>query len=234
MMISKVFHIQDKKSEITVNIFPPLRVSKNAVIGLTHFQVYNSIPNIDERNNEFTYFKDGKLYTNILETGTYELSDIEFYIKNYLGVKVKISANRTTLKCTFWCENDVDFSSPKSIGTLMGFTGLYKARSNLKSKEVVAISKVGSIGIDVNIVEGSYVNGVPSNCLYKCYINTPPGYRIEEIPKNVIYLPVTTQEIDTLHVRLLDDKGELINFRGEEISLELHLYYDRDSIFENE
>lgn len=50
-----MFHLTGNSSELTCRIFPPLKVPSTAVIGLTHFQVYNSIPNVDERNCTFTY-----------------------------------------------------------------------------------------------------------------------------------------------------------------------------------
>jgi len=42
-------------------------------------------------------------------------------------------------------------------------------------------------------------------------------------PHNLIYLPVNTREISTLSIRITDQNGELINLRGENYTIRLHL-----------
>jgi len=42
-------------------------------------------------------------------------------------------------------------------------------------------------------------------------------------PHNLIYLPVNTIEISTLSIHITDQNGELINLRGENYSIRLHL-----------
>lgn len=226
-MTSRVFHLTSKKSEIICSIFPPLKVSADAVMGLTQFQTFNSIPNIDKTNNLFKYQDERtKEWTNItIDEGTYELQDIENFLKSRLGDEaITIKPNVNTLKCEFSCKFNVDFKVDSSLANVLGLPNeVYNANTILTSTSPVAISKVNSIQIDVNIVSGSFQNGVPSNCLYKCFLNVPPGFRITEIPNNVIYLPLNTDEIDRIIVKLIDERHNLINFRGEEISLELHL-----------
>jgi len=50
----------------------------------------------------------------------------------------------------------------------------------------------------------------------------PPGYRIIQTP-NVIYLPVKVKRIETLKLRIIDQNNDLVDFRGEEIVVRLHL-----------
>lgn len=224
-MTSRIFHLTSRQSEIVCSIFPPLKVSPDAVIGLTQFQTYNSIPNIDRTNNVFRYQDDNKKWNDIeIEEGTYELLDIENYLKSKLGENaIDIKPNVNTLKCTFWCKYNVDFKE-RSLADILGLSKeMYVAYTVLTSTSTLKISKINTIKIDVNIVNGSYQDGVPSNCLYKYFLHVPPGFRITEVPNNVIYLPLNTDEIDRLIVKLVDERHNLIDFRGEEISLELHL-----------
>lgn len=226
-MSSRVFHLTSNQSEIVCSIFPPLKVSPDAVIGLTQFQTYNSIPNIDKTNNRFTYQeeKTQSFIDIFLDEGTYELQDIENFLKSKLGDDaITIKPNVNTLKCEFSCKYNVQFDLENSIADVFGLTEkVYTANTTVTSTKPLSISKVNSIQIDVNIVSGSYQDGVPSNCLYKCFLNVPPGFRITEVPNNVIYLPLNTDEIDRIIVKLVDERHNLLNFRGEEISLELHL-----------
>lgn len=226
-MSSRIFHLSSTLPEIVCQIFPPLQVSSEAVIGLTHFQIYNSIPNVDEKNNVFSYQVDAKkpFIDLVIPVGTYELNDIETFLKHQLGdLNISIKPNTNTLNCEFSCTYNVDFTKPNSIGNLFGMSPqMYNAGTKVVSTEPIQISKVNTIQIKLNIVSGSYINGVPSNCLYKCFISTPPGFRIVENINNPIYLPVNTTEVDILHVELVDESGNLINNRNEEFSIELHL-----------
>lgn len=227
-MGERVFHLKGRSSEMHFQVFPPLKMGTNSVIGLTHFQVYNSIPNVDTSNNVFKYRRsaDANWKMILIEIGTYELSDIEDYLQHALaevdGVKIKANAN--TLKCEYICKYETDFSVDNSIGKLFGMPArIIKANELTISEKLLEIAEINTIQIEVNIVSGSYNNGVPTNTIYKCFITTPPGYRIIESPMNIIYLPVTVETIYSIGIRLIDEAYNLINFRGEEISIELHL-----------
>ena len=51
-----------------------------------------------------------------------------------------------------------------------------------------------------------------------------PGQKILEAPYNLIYLPVTVDVISTLSVWLTDQHGgELLDLRGEELTIRFHL-----------
>lgn len=44
-----------------------------------------------------------------------------------------------------------------------------------------------------------------------------PGYKITEVPKSVLYLPINIRTIYNITVKIHDQEGRLVNFRGEEI-----------------
>ena len=50
-----------------------------------------------------------------------------------------------------------------------------------------------------------------------------PGQKILEAPLNLIYLPVTVDVISTLSVCLTNQHGKLLDLRGEELTIRLHL-----------
>ena len=87
----------------------------------------------------------------------------------------------------------------------------------------VRITKVTSILVDCNLVTGSYLNGVSGHILHQFAATTPPGYKIVEVPANVIYLPVNTKIIDNITVKLTDQDGNPLNLRGETVTIRLHL-----------
>ena len=67
------------------------------------------------------------------------------------------------------------------------------------------------------------MNNSPADILHEFALDVPPGYKLTDRPLNLIYLPVNVKEISCIEVQILDQEGRLINFRGEEITLRIHI-----------
>jgi hypothetical protein len=88
---------------------------------------------------------------------------------------------------------------------------------------IVNILTVNSVFVDVDIINGIYVNGKLSPNIYSFIPNVSPGYKIAENPVNLVFLPLNTHFIDKVTVRLTDQDGKLLNLRGETITVRLHI-----------
>jgi len=63
----------------------------------------------------------------------------------------------------------------------------------------------------------------PIHTLHEFGINVPPGYKMTVTPHNLIYLPINCDEISTLSIRIVDQNGDLVNLRGENVSVRMHV-----------
>lgn len=189
--------------------------------GLLHFSTFNSIPNIDERNNKFYY---GESEVIVIPEGSYELQDICDYLRsNIKNTALKLTCNNNTLKTTIFCSKDVHFDKSDSVGRILGFgKEKIKALISTESQYPVSILPTTIVRIECDVVSGSFVNGKASHILYEFVPNVPPGYRIIEVPKNLIYFPVNKKSLSAINIRLLDAENNHINLRGEEVQLYLH------------
>lgn len=163
-----------------------------------------------------------------IPTGSYEVEQVSKYLKKQLSqreVKLELDANKNTLKCEIICSQPVDFSKPGTIGSLLGFrkNTVLEADKMHVSPYPADILKVNVIRVDCNIVTGSYLNNKPSHTIHQFSPRVPPGYKIIEVPQNVIYFPVTVKSIHTLNLTILDQENNLIDFRGETITIRLHI-----------
>lgn len=213
-------------STLTANFFPAIDLDPESeyFLGLIDFETYNSIPNIDNSNNVFRYFNNINKTITFPE-GSYEITDIEKYLQSIIGEhEITLKSNNNTLKCELWCNYDIDFRTPTSIGPLLGFSKkLLKAGRTHISDIPVNINRVNVVRVECDIVGSSYLNGKEIHTIYQFAPSTSPGYKIIEVPHNVIYLPIKTKRLDTITVRLLDQDGVPINFRKETITVRLHL-----------
>jgi hypothetical protein len=100
---------------------------------------------------------------------------------------------------------------------------IIKANTLNESDFPVQIIKVNAICIDCNIAAGSYFNEKPVHIIHQFFPTVGPGYKIVESPLNILYFPVTVKTINNLTVKILDQDGNLINFREETISVRLNL-----------
>src|SRR5271157_219488 len=207
--------------------------NKQYEAALLFLDTYNSIPNITEgENNEFKYYNGEAWKTIILSTGAYELIAINNEIKRQLIANgdsdsaIDVNADISTLKSIVNIDNQnykVAFGLPNSIGSVLRFETEIGHGYNVSPK-IVDIIQVNSILVNIDIIMGSYVNGSSSPAIYSFYPNVAPGYKIVERPNpSLIYYPISRHDISKMRVWLTDQKGNLVDFRGETITLRIHI-----------
>ncbi|CAG9762533.1 unnamed protein product [Ceutorhynchus assimilis] len=185
-------------------------------LALLGFHTYNSIFIVDESNNAFEYSKkdSAKISRLTIPPGAYEIVEIEHGIIAALRASSKdddtnlfsLKANNNTLKCELKSKLNIDFGVSNSIGKMLGYES-----DQLESG---------------NITSGAYLNSRECHTLFEFDIEVEPGYKITKEPQNNIYLPIKPegrQFIDNITLRILDDNGHLIDFRGEKIIVKLEL-----------
>ena len=210
--------------------------NKEYEAALLSLDTYNSIPNITaNKNNVFNYSTDDGITwkTITLNTGAYELQAINNEIKRQIIVKgddesaINITANISRLTSIVNIENPrykIDFSVDNSIGPVLGFNKVVIGHGYNESSNIVNIMQVNSILVNIDIIMGSYVNGLQSPTIYSFYPNVSPGYKIVERPNpSLIYYPLSRHDISRMRVWLTDQNGDLIDLRGETITMKIHV-----------
>ena len=229
------------QSVLSTDFFPPIQLSADYVVGLIDFQTFNSIPNIDESNNKFYYGKDQVITIPI---GSYEIQALNSYLRRKLEdprvareagfdndikkdgkpIYFNLTPNNNTLKSEIKSTVEIDFEPDDCIGSLLGFTKRILEPNVLHaSDEPVNILKVNGILVECNIVSGAFTNDKPTHTLHEFFPTVPPGYKILEIPRNVIYLPISVRTINNITLKIVDQENRLVNFRSETIIVRLHL-----------
>ena len=226
--MSTTFILSGKGSILNSFYNPPIYLEENGgyVIGLTNFETFNNIPNIDETNNKFYYDDDDKVIE--IPVGAYEVKDIMYFLQTEINQRlifIRMSANNNTGKMIIRCSKKINFDKANSVGNILGFqnTKFIPANMTVESDSPIKITNVNSICIDCNITGGSFSNGEESHIVHEFSTTVPVGYKIVEVPQNIIYLPVTVKTITNLKVQILDQEGRIINLRDEIVTVRLHL-----------
>ena len=179
--------VSDDTTHFTKKFNPPIQLKKNRPyeIALVNLETYYSIPNISNKNNAFTYSADGgAAWVDItIPTGSYDIDDINDVIQSEMKSNghwddaneefyVSILANPNTMKAILTIENNyqVHFRSANSLRKLLGFNPKIYTASQ-ESERVVDILSVNTILVNLDIISGSYVNGVARPTIYSFFPN---------------------------------------------------------------
>ena len=138
---------------------------------------------------------------------------------------INISANSNTLKSFLILEKDyqVDFNHQNSLAKVLGFAGAKYTGGFHESENVGNILSINSMLVNIDIILGSYVNGTMKNTIYSFFPKVCPGYKIIEMPINLVYLPITLDTIDRLGVSITDQDDHLLNLRNEKLTIRFHI-----------
>lgn len=223
--MSLIFTLTGESSVLSVDFDPPIFLDEENeyVMGLLTFESYNSIPNIGAHNNRFQL--TGRKEIEIPE-GAYELTDINNYIQSQLnpGESVILKGINSTMKTLIKSSHEIDFTSDKSIGQLLGFEkGKYPPKKSHTSQSITKVLSINSILIHCNVSLGSYKNGRPGHIIHQFFPTVPSGYKIVETPNPVIYLPISTKTITNITIKILDQDDKPISFSSETVTVGLHL-----------
>ena len=205
---------------------------------MVNLETYYSFPNIDDSNNIFVYSHDqGQTWTKIkIPIGSYEIDDINNYLRfemqrigHYDEVNneqfINIAANSNTLKCILIIGQgyQVDFNQANSLSKVLGFTGNKYNEGFHESEKPVNILSINSILVNIDIIDGSYVNGKTKNTIYSFFPDVSPGFKIIESPVNLVYLPILPQTIQNINLSITDQDENLLNLRGEKLTARFHI-----------
>lgn len=235
MMSSITLTLTDNNSQLRANFHPEIELNDRYDYSccLLDFYTYNSIPNIDEQNNKFHFSSKADEPMQVIEVpkGSYELNDIGEYLREVMGrrkIPFFFTASEKTMRFSIDCNIVIDFSRYNSIGSVLGFSKRqFDASEGCESDLLVNIQRINSIRIDCDLTTGSYHNGKCTHTIYEFSPSVAPGYRIMEQPKHLIYLPIVRHRINELNISIVDQDGNLVDFRGEQITCRIHIKRDQ-------
>jgi len=232
--------LSERSTRIRTKFNPLIELNKDKKyeMAVVNLETYHSFPNIDSTNNNFKYSPDfGDTWFNIsIPEGSYEIVDLNETIQRLMkedghyntaenAYNITIQANNNTLKSVLdiGAKYLVDFTTENSIRSVLGFKSLVYTHGYNESENIVNIVSVNSLRVTSDIIGSSYSNGSTENIIYSFFPNVGPGYKIIEVPVNLVYLPLTLSTISSMETKLTDQHGKRINLRGEELLIRFHI-----------
>ena len=194
--------VSDSIANIQTTSNPPiyLQANRKYELAMVNLVTYYSFANIREGdNNSFKWSVDDGI-TILPNVNTLQC------ILTVVGAKCTVSS-------------DV----PNALASVLGFKWSIYGVGRYASENLINIMNVNSILVHCNIIHSSYMRGIQVPVAYNFFPNAAPGQKILEAAHNLIYIPVTVDVISTLSVWLTDQHGNLLDLRGEELTIRFQL-----------
>ena len=201
-------------------------------IGLLGLDTYYSIPNITaSKNGNFRYSVDNQLNWKLvtIPTGSYEVKTIADILIDLMGVDARnfsITPDIATLRCKIKLTANaaIDFTFPNSVNNILGYNSeIISGAGNHYSDNIVNIQPINSINVNVDCVTNSYINGKQSTSIFGFFPTVSPGFKITIDRQTPTFLPFTGSSLTSITMWLTDQNGDLVNFRGENITARFYL-----------
>ena len=168
--MSFVLKLSGDTSVLRARYFPPIILERECELALISIETWNSIANINSKNNKFYYKVENDLKTIIIPEGSYEITDLEKYIaqelkddhlkspltkdqKLILGEDpIALTGNHSTFKTELLCRYLIDFSQPDNVGTILGFDRvILEPFKRHESTGIIKILLVEALNIECNL-----------------------------------------------------------------------------------
>jgi len=222
--------VSGKDSKIVTTFEQPIRLDpgKRYELAFLNLETWYIFPNIDDTNNQFTYRKnkDSPWKTITIPKGSYEVTSINCVIQSGIGSSdVLLKPNLNTLRCVLCIKDDyeVDFSVPNCIRTVLGFDSKIYKKGTHSGEHSVHILRINSILVHTDIITSTYLNGRMVPVIYSFFPNVSPGEKVVEVPKNLIYAPVTVDTIQRITTWLTDQDNQPLNLEDETVTIRFSL-----------
>ena len=200
----------------------------NYVVGVTSFNTYNSIFNVNSKNNKIIYFDTVEWKEIVLPYGAYEIDQINDEVSRQLSFEespIIIEANTATLHSIIHLDDGykIDFTNSNTIRDILGFESKILSNKFNYSKKKVNIIDIHRIHLCCDCIVGSLKNGLPSNVLFTIILNEVPGAKIVREPNLILYKHIYKDKIDSIEFWFEDNNGNRVEMHGELVEFTLHM-----------
>lgn len=235
----------DTTSDFSVRFTSPLKLSgdkRDWEFALVHMSLWYNFYNVSATlgNNVLKYsHNSGSNWTTVtFLDGLYNVSTLNSYLQQQIENnghtvnKLKLLANYSLLKTQVYIEAGSNFqidlqSSVSSFHAFMGFdSGIYTTAGFTTAQSIANITNdINTLEVHSSIVdqEYTYENGRKSDIIFTMSPNEAPGSLMIRIPTNPIYLPVSSNYIESIKLKITDDRNNVISFNGEHTTFVIHL-----------
>ena len=172
-----------------------------------------------------------------LDTGIYEIVDLNNTLKHILpdNIKVSVTIDDIKLKSNLKTNQTLIFTNKSFFYTILGFTkshqgplddidGFYQILpGSYKSDRPINITGIDKIHLKCDCIQGSILNGVREPILFSFALSSPPGHKIHIEPRVKLFKKVNKSVLSHITFYFEDDDYKPVDFHNESITFTCQL-----------
>ena len=139
---------------------------------------------------------------------------------------LKLEANYSTFRCIFTLNAGYQMDLTRSrLNELLGFNQQIITATKQGENNVNITNNINSISIHCSVVDSnnSFLNNQPTDAIYSFMPRSGPSTLLDVRPLHLIYLPITTKNLTSIRMSVINQLNEIINLNGEHTSFVLHI-----------
>lgn len=194
-------------------------------MGLVRYLLQTEIRSDTEKipmDQNIWYCKLDSPKTITIPEGNYEIEEIEKEVQKTIP-DFKLVPNNVLMNCQLMSSKLFDFTKGGMGVDMLGFVEYTEPNIFVHARNKININNVNVIRIKCNIAAGSFINGKPDHTIHSFFPLIPPGYKLVEVVKNIIYYPINVRTLDVVTITIVDQNDRIVDFHGEEITLRCHI-----------
>jgi hypothetical protein len=207
----------------------------------------------EKGNNILRYSTDSGATWNVVTVpdGQYEIYQLDDYLHSVMKANgdffinasgqedynIDIVPNFSTLKVMVNIISGSNYQldlSQSLIYLLLGFTAIVVTASQSGANLANINDDINSLSIESDIVTGSFSNGLSGGVMYTFVPQTSPGANIFIDITNPIYIPISSNRIQSINMQIKDNLSRRVNLNGQPTTYLLHIRKMRDNSKTNE
>ena len=172
-----------------------------------------------------------------LDTGIYEIVDLNNTLKHILpdNIKVSVTIDDIKLKSNLKTNQTLIFTNKSFFYTILGFTkshqgplddidGFYQILPGLyKSDRPINITGIDKIHLKCDCIQGSILNGVREPILFSFALSSPPGHKIHIEPRVKLFKRINKSVLSHITFYFEDVDYKPVDFHNEMITFTCQL-----------
>lgn len=221
-------------SDFVVNFATPIDLgSLGYEVCLYSFRGWNTVRNITTAKS-ISYSVDGNPFTLAVPPGLYGVEDINTMLQTDivanggLSDELQILPNFNTNRVDIRIDNSshtytIDLTSSDNLSQFLGFTPAVLNSTTSGDALPNVNGGVDSFQIECDLIRNSYSNGRVGKILYSFTPAYSPSGQIVIEPTHLAFFQINKSVINSIRFKLVDNLGEILNFSGENVVIQLML-----------
>lgn len=212
---------------------PPIRLdTRQYKISFYSFFGWNSFHNVQSKSISYTI--NGSPFTLNIPDGQYSIEDINSLLQLDIASNsgatggIVITPNYNTNRTEITIDNStdtftIDLSAANNLANFFGFPEANVTGSSTGTTLANVNRDTENLNVETDLIKGSIKDGRFSRIIHSFQPAGPTNSSLQIYPLHQTWHQIDKKLIDRVNFKITDNNGEIVDFQGEDLTLQIIL-----------